>query len=47
MDEAKLVEALMEIIEKKGKKAEKLPERIILGRLELMLFLVIIRKQAE
>ena len=46
MDEGKLVEVLIEIIDKKGKKPEKLPERIILGRLELMLMLVIIRSQA-
>jgi hypothetical protein len=37
--ETKLVEAVMELFEKKGQKADKLPERIVIGRLELMLHL--------
>jgi len=47
MDEARLVDAIMEIIEKKGQKPEKMPERVILGRLELMLYLSLIRAEAK
>jgi len=47
MDEARLVDAVMEVIEKKGQKPEKMPERILLGRLELMLYLAIIRGEAK
>ena len=39
MDQTKLVEAIMEPIGKKGQKPEKTPERVLLGRLELMLYL--------
>ena len=47
MDEAKLVELIMDIVEKKGQKPDKLPERIILGRLELLLYLGLIRAEAK
>ena len=47
MDEAKLVDAVMEVIEKKGQKPEKMPERILLGRLELLLYLAMIRAEAK
>lgn len=45
--EARLVEAVMEPVEKKGLKPEKLPERIIVGRLELMLYLAQMRDQTR
>ena len=47
MDEGKLVEVLIEITDKKGQKADKLPERLIIGRLELILMLSIIRHSAS
>ena len=47
MDEAKLVELIMDIVEKKGQKPDKLPERIILGRLELIMYLALIREAAK
>lgn len=41
------MELIMDIVEKKGQKPDKLPERIILGRLELLLYLGLIRAEAK
>jgi len=45
--ESRLVEAVMEPFEKKGQKPDKLPERVVLGRLELMIYLAQMREQSK
>lgn len=43
MDESKLVEALM--VDRKGQKPDKAPERVMLGKLEMMIYLALNRER--